>query len=175
MGVFFLYLTIDATLGARPYFYAGALAVGVACRENLIVLGAFNVVSVLRTAGERGRSIPWGQTLVTNLIPVAAVILYHTYPIFIPDSDHSIIAVMRKWGTEFLMGPNRQMIIPAGYLGSLGMLAVVPLIFRHSFGAFLKRRPEWTIYVLITLALSILGGLDIDRFALWQTPAIVMW
>ena len=169
LGNLFLFLCVYAVIAEKHALFAVTLAVGLACRENLIVLIPFYLAHALR---DRDNRCGWPRHLAFLLIPLTAFLLYKFFPVFLADRDYSVLHTMAGWANRFVRQPANQHVFVTAHFNALGMLAVVPLLHARELVAFFRSEPEWLVYAAATAAVSVLGGYDYDRFALWQVPTV---
>src|SRR4029079_2054012 len=65
----------------------------------------------------------------------------------------------------FVIDPRRQQLAVLAYVNSLGVLAIIPVLWWRQTAELLAERYEWAAYVAANVVLSVAGGADGDRFA----------
>ena len=166
-GMAFLLALVYCTVRGWNAGHAIVLAAAVFCRENLILLLPFHVLYQARGAA-MARAAAW------SLLPVMLLIVSLRHPVVAAVPPFSVRAELATFLHE-LADPDRQARIPLAYLNGLGLLLLLPVLVpagRRALRALL-RQPAWLYYAVMTLALSILGGRDVDRFATWQLPFLI--
>lgn len=170
MGLLLLLTVLYATVARRHVLYLAAMTAAMFCRENLLVLVGFHVLFHFR---ER-KSLPrFALVLLIQLVPIAAFWWSRHHPLHPPSEWYDALVTFVFYGSHFLATPEQQARFLVAHLNALGVLALMPLFFWRELWQFAKRYYEWTYYVAISLCLTAGGGLDLDRFATWQAPALV--
>ena len=71
---------------------------------------------------------------------------------------------------RFLLDPGWQEVSLLAYCNSLGLLLILALLCWRGVVRFLGKYYEWAYYVVVNVLLSIVGGSDVDRYAVWLAP-----
>jgi hypothetical protein len=170
LGLLLLMVIIWATLERRHAIYVLAMTAAAATRENLLALTLFNVLHLVRT--ERGPH-RFLTALVLQVVPLTMFALGRLYPVF-PQRHPPMAAFAWKQLVQFVNDPAMQGRFLLAYVNSLGILAILPVLSWQRVRAFLAERYEWAYYLAAHVALSTIGGLDFDRFAVWVAPVAIL-
>jgi len=81
--------------------------------------------------------------------------------------------MLAAWGRRFLLDPGWQEVSLLAYCNSLGLLFILALLCWRGVVRFLGKYYEWTYYVVVNVLLSIVGGSDVDRYAVWLAPVAI--
>lgn len=163
IGHVFLLAAIDLTLARRPMASALVVTVGVFCRENVVVVVLFHVLHALRFA-DRRRMV---ATVALQFFPFAAVVVSRLYPIFTPEPHQGSWNALHMWGERLFFEPSRLSRAFFAWQCSLGVLAALALLRLRDVVHFARANYEWGAYLVASLLLGLLGGSDVDRFAVW--------
>ncbi len=165
-GVFFLLAGINAALRGKPFLFALTLTLGVLCRENILVLIPFFLICVCKAdACKITRLKAAGFTL----IPLLLFGVLRMHPVFQPSGSSSETDPL-SFLAGYFQEPRRFLAFGLAHANTLGLIFFLPLFrFRQSL-EFLRKHPEWLYYGTATVFLSLAGGMDYDRFAVWQAP-----
>ncbi len=165
-GLFFLLAGINTALRKKTLLFTLTLSLGVFCRENLLALLPFFLICVCRSDAPRGSKLKTGAFV---LLPLLIFALLRAFPVFKPAEPGSITAAL-SFLTGYFQEPRRWLAFLLAHGNTLGVLFFFPLLlFRQSLN-FFRHHPEWLYYGGVTLLLSLAGGMDYDRFAVWQAP-----
>jgi hypothetical protein len=169
-GLLLLVVIVWATLERRHVVYLLAMAAAVATRENLLALVGFNALYGVRTGVGR-RRLP-GAVLL-QVLPLALLWLSRRFPVFTPLGDAGGLDTALRRGSQFVLDPALQGRFLLAYANSLGVLLILPLLAWRRTLAFLGARYAWAYYLAASVGLSVVGGRDFDRFALWLAPLAI--
>ena len=172
LGTLLMMAIIYATVSRRDGLYLASMSAAVFCRENLIVLIVFNLLHAVRCGHLAGR---YGRVVVLHGIPLALLALGRAFPVFpvqVPGAGVLQYAGAHVW--SFVSSPKTQGVFVLGYLNSLGLVLVLALYRGAHVAGFLRTHYEWLYYVAIMIVLSIVLGVDVDRYALWVAPGLIV-
>ena len=170
LGMLLLLAIIWATLEKRPFLYLLAMAAAVYTRENLLALTVFNALHSIRTGHGARRFL---TAAVLQLPPFAVYLLNRRHPVFLPLYDTGPWPMLAAWGRRFLLDPGWQEVSLLAYCNSLGLLLILALLCWRGVVRFLGKYYEWAYYVVVNVLLSIVGGSDVDRYAVWLAPVAI--
>jgi len=166
-------LLLGIILGAvsgKHLLYITCMTFAVFSRENLLALLPFHILCTFQRSSSRRALWP----MLLNLIPVGVFILSRYFPAVQCYGAYNPLRLLCSWSAKFLVRPTRQVNVFLGHINSLGVLAVAPFLAGKTAYRFLRQHYCWCYFVLLNLALSIVGGADIDRFAFWQAPILII-
>lgn len=173
VGMALMLAVILTSLQHRTTLYMLSLCLAATCRENIFALIPFYLILNWRRASSRNQR---GWMIAAQLLPIT-LLLYARLDPLIPASGEGISTTdeVAKWIRNFFQFEGRTLRALAAYPLSLGpVLGLVLLHFREA-GTFAQRYPAWAYYVAITLGMSLVGGFDVERFAIWQFPAFAIF
>jgi len=170
LGLLLLLAIICATLEKRAFLYLFAMAAAVYTRENLLALTVFNALYLIRTGNGPGRFL---TAAVLQLPPFAVYALNRRHPVFLPLYDTGAWPMLESWGRRFLLDPGWREVSFLAYCNSLGVLLILALLSWRGVARFLGERHECAYYVAGNVVLSIVGGSDVDRYAVWLAPVAI--
>ena len=174
-GFFLLTALIVNAVERRYLLFALLLPIGVLSRENLAMLVPFLWLITFRAEGwRRGTAI----TLAVAALGVAAFFLVRAFPPIVPAdvypnwlAAHRIDVNISRI-TQNIDGGAWRLLLAAPL--SLGLLVVIPMLrWRHGL-ALLRMRVEWLYFVVATVAVTIIGGWDDDRYLFSLTPLLLL-
>ena len=171
LGTLLLTGVLLCAVSGRHILYLTCMMLAVFCRENLLGLVPFHILCLF--SGSRPRREAFGLALL-NLVPLAAFVLSRSFPFVIPVGGYSLYRQALSFATLLALDPKRQVNFFLAHINSLGVLAVVPFLFWKRSLTFFLRHRCWCYFFFMNLVLSIIGGNDRDRFALWQAPMLVI-
>ncbi len=182
IGFLLLMLLIHASLARRTLLFALVLPLAVLTRENLVALVPFFWLAGrdarARRIGPAGQGPSPGPHLVSALasLPgVAAFVLVRAFPPIPPEKGFNTIEDMGQ-NLYWLATNDHERLwrfLAAAPL-SLGLLSLVPFLAPRASLDFLRRHAAWTYYLGATLALTIVGGGDYDRFFFVLSPLLLV-
>ncbi len=147
------------------------MSVAVGVRENLALMAGFYILHELRH-GMRVREL--FRIVAVVAVPAAALLISRVYPVFPPyPNSRPTTTTLAFWVNDMLASPSRQAIWVMAYVNAFGMLLVPAGMRALQILRFHLAAPEWAYLASATLALSIIGGADVDRFAHWLAPVAV--
>jgi hypothetical protein len=161
---------IYATVSGRDALSAIAVSAAVFCRENLLALIVFNILHCFRCGPPRR----YVRTAVLHCVPILVFILSRIFPVFLPLTPDPGLTPFLNFGWNFASMPGRQGVVAMGYLNARGLVLMLALYRGKHVAKFLTTHYEWLFYVVASLAMSIVVGVDVDRFALWLAPALIV-
>ena len=170
LGMLLLMTIIWATLEKRAWLYLLAMAAAVYTRENLLALTVFNALYLIRTGNGPRRFL---TAAVLQLPPFAVYVLNRRHPVFLPLYDTGPWPMLASWGRRFLLDPGWREVSFLAYCNSLGALLILALLSWRGVARFLGEHYEWAYYVGANAVLSIVGGADVDRYAVWLAPVAI--
>jgi hypothetical protein len=172
LGTLLMMSIIYATVSRRDVLYVASMSAAVFCRENLLALIVFNLLHSIRSGHLAGR---YGRAVVLHGIPLALLALSRIFPLFplqVPSTG--LLTYVRAHAWTFVSSPRAQGVFGLGYLNSLGMVVVLALYRAGHVARFLRVHYEWLYYVAATIVMSIVLGVDVDRYAFWLAPALIV-
>jgi hypothetical protein len=171
LGALLLMAIIWATLEKRHLVYTLAMVAAVATRENLLALMPFHALHLIRTGSGTGRFV---AAVLPQIPALAAYWLSRKYPVFPGVVSFPAWMAVKMGATQFVQSAASQQRLLLAYLNAVGVpLILLALAWRRAVVA-LGARYEWAYLVAVSLALSVVGGSDLDRFATWLAPAAIL-
>lgn len=171
LGTVLLLAGILATIAGHRLAYVVVMALGVFCRENLLVLIGFNVLHALRTGRSRSAVL---SSLALQAVPIGLFVVSRVKPVFPPLGATDDFGVAFNFLRRFLFSFDWQFRAGVAHLNALGVLLVLALLNARRMVAFLRADYEWAYYLAAVLLLLPIGGTDLDRFAYWHAPLLVV-
>lgn len=171
IGYAFLVALLYLAVKGRYGLFALVLPFAVLTRENLVALVPFLFLANVRRDGLQAVALTLGAAIPGFL----AYELIRLVPIITPAQPADVFGDMQRnlgWFQE--NASERQWRYMAAPILTLGLLQVLPLIRPLALTRFALGHLEWPYYVGVTLAMSVVGGGDYDRFALWLAPALLV-
>ena len=174
LGFFLLLALIVTALERRFLLFALALLVGTLTRENLIALAPFLWFANVRRD-------PLRVTVVSIGVGLLAVLVYlvvRIFPVIPPPPDYE------NWAERYNIGVNLRQVFEnydahawryalAGLL-SLGMFFALPFAWPSRALAFLGRERHWAYYLVMTFAVTLVGGRGDDRYLYALVPLLAV-
>lgn len=172
LGTLLMMSIIYATVSRNDIVYVIAMSAAVFCRENLLALVLFNLLHSVRCGDASRRYV---RAALVHAIPIALFISSRTclaVPSEVPSSP--FLQYVGSFAWSFLSQPKRQGVVAMGYLNALGLVAVFALYRARHVVRFLTAHYEWLYYVVVTVVMTIVLGADVDRYAVWMAPALIV-
>ncbi|MCX5885210.1 MAG: hypothetical protein NT096_04770 [Proteobacteria bacterium] len=171
LGTLLLFGILFGAVSGKHLLYLSFMVSAVFCRENLLALIPFHALCLLQRSKPGSKT---GLLMLLNLVPVAVLVMSRRFPCVLPVGHYDALSSAWTWGKVFLLNPTRQVEFFLAYINSLGVLAVYPFFEMRTTRRFLRQNACWSYFLLVNLAFSVVGGKDIDRFALWQAPLLIV-
>lgn len=169
-GTLLLLSVLYFTLSQNHLLYLLTMIIAVFCRENLLALILFQILYTLSRS-------PHVKTLILmtmlNLIPIIVFIINRHFPLVLPITETPYLSPF-DLAEDFLLNTERKLRFVLGHIKSLGILCIFPFFAIRETCQFLGRHPYWIYYLLINLVMSAVGGEDVERYALWQAPLLII-
>ena len=170
-GTFLMIGVLYGSISGKHLLYALCMCLACLSRENLLALLPFHILCT------------WNRTLRVRATMGAAIVdiccisfaaFFRALPVVQPCGEYSSMATVAQYATMVATSPGRRMAVIYGYINSLGVLVLAPLFMRKRSWEFLKQHYCWWYVVAINAALSVVGGIDVDRFAVWHAPFLIL-
>jgi hypothetical protein len=172
LGTLLMMSIIYATVSRRDILYVASMSAAVFCRENLIVLVVFHLLHSIRCGRVADR---YGRMLVLYGIPLMLLALSRAFPIFpVQVLSVGLLEYLGAHAWSFVSSPKTQGVFAIGYLNSLGLVVVLALYRAGHVARFLRVHYEWLYFAVTMIAMSIVLGVDVDRYALCLAPALIV-
>jgi len=170
-GTLLLLGIVYAAVSRTQILYLICMTLAVVSRENLLALIPFHILCTFCLVASPRQRV-WAALL--NTIPVACFFISRHFPLVEGYGEYHATGAVLSYTKMFLVNPGRQLRFFFAHINSLGVLAVLPLLMWKTSYKFLIRHWYWCYFILLNLVFSIVGGSDIDRFALWQAPILIL-
>jgi hypothetical protein len=156
-----------ATVTGHEVLYLTAMAVGVLCREDVLLMSGFYVLHSVRTGTWRTQR---RRILLLQVPPFVVFALVREFPPFVPALNVNVLRTAVNTAQAVLADPVRGAL---SFINALGVLVVVPLLLLRRVGRFFWDRYEW-LYCLLVMSTAALFRWDVDRLVLWCAPILAL-
>ncbi len=173
LGTLLLLAIVYFTLTKKHIYYLVAMSLSVYCRENLLALMFFNILYNIRTK-KAGKDIY--RAVLRQIIPFSIFVLSRKVPVLLLSPLATVSSSHFLKGRMFLLffDADWKVRVFLAHVNALGILVMLPFFYRMRTNAFLKDNYEWIYYLLINFFLCLIGGGDLDRYATWQMPLLIV-